>query len=260
MSIMEVVKKVNKKYYLFIIYLNFSFIMLSTRMDNHRQNIRKEFPVKEYQIIRNPDDFFSDLDKVYKYYDGGRYYNDYYYILKNRNFEKEKIIIYFKFDKFSDKYRQKECLKIKEYDDENKVLKFFELSNIEKYYSNKLCSRDVENLRRLKNDKRFLFGKYTIEDNSVKLELYSINDEEKIIKKKFVKKNSIKLEKLIKEIDNEQEQKGFYRVPIYFEVYTIYTPNKIIHEDLIFTSENRKELVSNLKKLFKIEFYKYFSL
>ena len=64
----------------------------------------------------------------------------------------------------------------------------------------------------------------------------------------------------IKEIDNEQEQKGFYRVPIYFEVYTIYTPNKIIHEDLIFTSENRKELVSNLKKLFKIEFYKYFSL
>ena len=25
-------------------------------------------------------------------------------------FEKEKIIIYFKFDKFSDKYRQKECL------------------------------------------------------------------------------------------------------------------------------------------------------
>ena len=236
MSIMEVVKKVNKKYYLFIIYLNFSFIMLSTRMDNHRQNIRKEFPVKEYQIIRNPDDFFSDLDKVYKYYDGGRYYNDYYYILKNRNFEKEKIIIYFKFDKFSDKYRQKECLKIKEYDDENKVLKFFELSNIEKYYSNKLCSRDVENLRRLKNDKRFLFGKYIIEDNSVKLE------------------------KLIKEIDNEQEQKGFYRVPIYFEVYTIYTPNKIIHEDLISTSENRKELVSNLKKLFKIEFYKYFSL
>jgi len=67
-------------------------------MDNHRQNIRKEFPVKEYQIIRNPDDFFSDLDKVYKYYDGGRYYNDYYYILKNRNFEKEKIIIYFKFN------------------------------------------------------------------------------------------------------------------------------------------------------------------
>ena len=57
--------------------------MLSTRMDNHRQNIRKEFPVKEYQIIRNPDDFFSDLYKVYKYYDGGRYYNDYYYILKN---------------------------------------------------------------------------------------------------------------------------------------------------------------------------------
>ena len=166
MSIMEVVKKVNKKYYLFIIYLNFSFIMLSTRMDNNRQNIRKEFPVKEYQIIRNPDDFFSDLDKVYKYYDGGRYYNDYYYILKNRNFEKEKIIIYFKFDKFSDKYRQKECLKIKEYDDENKVLKFFELSNIEKYYSNKLCSRDVENLRRLKNDKRFLFGKYTIEDKN----------------------------------------------------------------------------------------------
>ena len=165
--------------------------------------------------------FFSDLHKFYKYYDGGRYYNDYYYILKNRNFEKEKIIIYFKFDKFSDKYRQKECLKIKEYDDENKVLKFFELSNIEKYYSNKLCSRNVENLRRLKNGKRFLFGKYTIEDNSVKLE------------------------KLIKEIDNEQEQKGFYRVPIYFEVYTIYTPNKIIHEDLIFTSENRKELVSN---------------
>ena len=70
----------------------------------------------------------------------------------------------------------------------------------------------------------------------------------------------MKLEKLIKEIDNEQEQKGFYSVPIYFEVYTIYTPNKIIHEDLIFTSENRKELVSNLKKLFKIEFYKYFSL
>lgn len=59
MSIMEVVKKVNKKYYLFIIYLNFSFIMLSTRMDNHRQNIRKEFPVKEYQVIRNPDDFFQ---------------------------------------------------------------------------------------------------------------------------------------------------------------------------------------------------------
>jgi len=83
MSIMEVVKKVNKKYYLFIIYLNFSFIMLSTRMDNHRQNIRKEFPVKEYQIIRNPDDFFSDLHKFYKYYNGGRYYNDYYYILKN---------------------------------------------------------------------------------------------------------------------------------------------------------------------------------
>ena len=235
-SIMEVVKKVNKKCYLFIIYLNFSFIMLSTRIDNYRETIREEFPVKEYQVIRNPDDFFSDLHKVYKYYDGGRYYNDYYYILKNRNFEKEKIIIYFKFDRFSDKYREKECLKIKEYDDENKVLKFFELSNIEKYYSNKLCSRNVENLRRLKNGKRFLFGKYTIEDNSVKLE------------------------KLIKEIDNEQEQKGFYRVPIYFEVYTIYTPNKIIHEDLIFTSENRKELVSNLKKLFKIEFYKYFSL
>lgn len=27
--------------------------------------------------------FFSDLHKFYKYYDGGRYYNDYYYILKN---------------------------------------------------------------------------------------------------------------------------------------------------------------------------------
>ena len=53
MSIMEVVKKVNKKYYLFIIYLNFSFIMLSTRMDNHRQTIRKEFPAKEYQVIRD---------------------------------------------------------------------------------------------------------------------------------------------------------------------------------------------------------------
>ena len=71
MLIMEVVKKVNKKYYLFIIYLNFSFIMLPTRMDNHRQTIRKEFPVKEYQVIRNPDDFFSDLHKFYKYYDGG---------------------------------------------------------------------------------------------------------------------------------------------------------------------------------------------
>lgn len=172
----------------------------------------------------------------------------YGYTLNNKNFENSKTVIYLK------QMKSNYCYEIREIDNKINALKFLNIENTQKYYSNELCKLPLKNFININKNEKNLFQKFIIEDGkNVALEIHTINNNGKKIVKKYTKKYSNKIGDLIKKIDNNKEE-GYYGIPLLRDEFSIYTKNKIIKSAPATWTEDEQQLIRTLVNLFKKEY------